>query len=40
MANFSKVYVIGVGMTDFKRCDTGIKELAHMAARPAPFLLR
>jgi acetyl-CoA acyltransferase len=35
MGNFSKVYVIGVGMTDFKRCDTGIKELAQSAAKAA-----
>jgi acetyl-CoA acyltransferase len=35
MGNFSKVYVIGVGMTDFKRCETGIKELAQMAAKAA-----
>jgi acetyl-CoA acyltransferase len=35
MANFSKVYVIGVGMTDFKRCETGIKELAQTAAKAA-----
>jgi len=32
MANFGRVFVIGVGMTDFKRCDTGIKELAQSAA--------
>jgi len=30
-----KVYVIGVGMTDFKRCETEIKELAQGAARDA-----
>ncbi|MBK6737847.1 MAG: lipid-transfer protein [Haliea sp.] len=35
MGNFSKVYVIGVGMTDFKRCETGIKELAQTAAKAA-----
>jgi acetyl-CoA acyltransferase len=35
MANFGKVYVIGVGMTDFKRCETGIKELAQAAAKAA-----
>jgi acetyl-CoA acetyltransferase len=35
MANFGKVYVIGVGMTDFKRCETGIKELAQSAANAA-----
>ncbi len=35
MANFAKAYVIGVGMTDFKRCDTEIKELAQSAARGA-----
>ena len=29
MANFSRVFVIGVSMTDFKRCDTEIKELAQ-----------
>ncbi len=35
MTAFSKVYVIGVGMTDFKRCETGIKELAQAAAKAA-----
>ena len=35
MANFGRVFVIGVGMTDFKRCDTGIKELAQSAATAA-----
>jgi acetyl-CoA acyltransferase len=35
MTHFSRVYVIGVGMTDFKRCDTGIKELAQTAAKAA-----
>ncbi len=35
MAHFGKVYVIGVGMTDFKRCDTAIKELAQAAAKAA-----
>jgi acetyl-CoA acetyltransferase len=35
MGNFGRVYVIGVGMTDFKRCDTGIKELAQAAAKAA-----
>src|SRR5262245_44543224 len=35
MASFSKVFVIGVGMTDFKRCETGIKELAQAAAKAA-----
>ncbi len=35
MANFGKVFVIGVGMTDFKRCETGIKELAQAAATAA-----
>lgn len=35
MANFARVYVIGVGMTDFKRCDTPIKELAQSAAKAA-----
>ncbi len=30
-----KAYVIGVGMTDFKRCDTEVKELAQSAARQA-----
>jgi len=35
MAHVSKVYVIGVGMTDFKRCETGIKELAQLAAKAA-----
>ena len=35
MGNFARAYVIGVGMTDFKRCDTDIKELAQSAARGA-----
>jgi len=35
MANFGRVFVIGVGMTDFKRCETGIKELAQAAASAA-----
>jgi acetyl-CoA acetyltransferase len=35
MANFGRVFVIGVGMTDFKRCETGIKELAQSAATAA-----
>jgi acetyl-CoA acyltransferase len=35
MANFGRVFVIGVGMTDFKRCDTAIKELAQSAAKAA-----
>ncbi len=35
MANFGRVFVIGVGMTDFKRCETPIKELAQAAARAA-----
>jgi len=35
MANFGRVFVIGVGMTDFKRCELGIKELAQSAARDA-----
>lgn len=35
MGNFAGAYVIGVGMTDFKRCDTDIKELAQSAARGA-----
>ena len=30
-----KVYVIGVGMTDFRRCEVDIKELAQQAARDA-----
>jgi acetyl-CoA acetyltransferase len=30
-----KVYVIGVGMTDFGRCEVDIKELAQSAARDA-----
>jgi acetyl-CoA acyltransferase len=35
MANFGRVFVIGVAMTDFKRCETGIKELAQAAATAA-----
>ncbi len=35
MANFGRVFVLGVGMTDFKRCETGIKELAQAAATAA-----
>ncbi|NQX90025.1 MAG: lipid-transfer protein [Halioglobus sp.] len=35
MANISRVYVVGVGMTDFKRCDTAIKELAQSATHCA-----
>jgi len=35
VANFGKVYVIGVGMTDFKRCETDARELAQQAARSA-----
>ena len=35
MANFGRVFVVGVGMTDFKRCETDIKELAQTAARTA-----
>ena len=35
MADFGRVYVIGVGMTDFKRCDTDVKELAQSAAKAA-----
>jgi acetyl-CoA acetyltransferase len=35
MANNARVFVIGVGMTDFKRCDTDIKELAQAAAKMA-----
>jgi acetyl-CoA acetyltransferase len=35
MANFGRVFVIGVAMTDFKRCETGIKELAQAAASAA-----
>ena len=35
MANFERVYVIGVGMTDFKRCETSVKELAQSAATAA-----
>ncbi len=35
MANFGKVYVIGVGMTDFGRCEVDIKELAQSAAKDA-----
>jgi len=35
MANSGRVYVIGVGMTDFKRCDTDVKELAQSAAKAA-----
>jgi acetyl-CoA acetyltransferase len=35
MADFGRVFVIGVGMTDFKRCDTDVKELAQAAAKAA-----
>jgi len=35
MANDAKVFVTGVGMTDFKRCDTDVKELAQSAATAA-----
>ncbi|MEM9255382.1 MAG: beta-ketoacyl synthase N-terminal-like domain-containing protein [Pseudomonadota bacterium] len=30
-----RVYVIGVGMTDFRRCDTDVKALAQSATRDA-----
>lgn len=35
MADSGRVFVIGVGMTDFKRCDTQIKELAQSAVKAA-----
>ena len=35
MADLGRVFVIGVGMTDFKRCDTDIKTLAQSAASAA-----
>ena len=35
MTNTQRAYVIGVGMTDFKRCDTDVKELAQAAVRLA-----
>ena len=35
MENFGRVFVVGVGMTDFKRCETDIKELAQAAAADA-----
>ena len=35
MADCGRVFVIGVGMTDFKRCDTDVKELAQSAAKAA-----
>ena len=35
MASFGRVFVIGVGMTDFKRCETDIKTLAQFATRAA-----
>jgi len=35
MADSGRVFVIGVGMTDFKRCDTDVKQLAQSAAKSA-----
>ena len=35
MANFGRVFVIGVGMTDFKRCEIDIKALAQTAVKDA-----
>lgn len=35
MADFGRVFVVGVGMTEFKRCEKDIKELAQSAATAA-----
>ena len=35
MAGEDRVFVIGVGMTKFERCETDVKELAQAAARDA-----
>lgn len=35
MSKFRRVFVIGVGMTDFGRCDTDVKALAQSAAKDA-----
>lgn len=35
MKDFGRVFVIGVGMTDFKRCETDIKTLSQTAASAA-----